>query len=450
MSFKALNLSKTMLDSLSRQKYFSPSDVQRLVIPKALKGESVFAQSATGSGKTFCFLIPIFEKIDVENKKTQALIIAPTKELARQIYDFSVPFLIDYNDVSVKLLTSGVSMKESEEIVKNAPQILIATPGRLKDILESKNSIDLSKIKTLVIDEADMLLKEGDFELAISIYENAKRPQTLVFSATLDEHLRNVMNKFVKANFQIAISDELTSKLVKHYLINIKGQDEIEMVKLFIKTKNPYLLIIFASTTKKAHQVYQKLAGEIKRIDLLTGELTSRERKNAIKRLRNGETYILVASDVAARGLDIPDVSDVLNIDLPNNLEYYFHRAGRTGRFDKSGNCYSFYNYDSLEIPLKLLEKGVDFNYLTYKDGDFVAGKSIVKKEFKARVKKDLELEKAIQITRSKTLGKAKHVKPGYKKRAKMAVQKVIRIKKEQAIRKNIRLQKNKINKKRY
>ncbi len=440
MSFKAINLSPKMISSLNRQGYFSPSPIQLRVIPKALKGETLMVQSATGTGKTHAYLIPIIEGIDLKNQIVQAIIIAPTRELASQIYDFAYRFTSEFRNLKIRLLTSGREKKESTQGLGVAPHIIVSTPGRLLDVL-NENTLSLRDVKTLVLDEADMLLKEGYFSEIIEVNSRLnKEPQYLVFSATLEHNLKVELEKFVGANLPIVNEDVLTSKNVTHYLIDIKHGDKLLALEDFISNVNPYLLLIFASKKETANEIYSFLKARKYKAGLLTGDLSSRERKNVMKDLKNENIYILVCSDMAARGLDIEDVSEVLNVDLPNNLEFYFHRAGRTGRFDKMGNCYTFYNNESVDKPLALISQGVEFKYLQLKNHELVEAKSIEKKHpTKSRL--DPELSKEIKKIKAMSNTKNKKVKPGYKKKQKEEIAKAKQKHRREIIKKDIKRQ---------
>lgn len=438
MSFKGINLSEKMLVSLNRQKYFSPSSIQLNAIPKALKGETLMVQSATGSGKTLCYLIPIIENIDLKSQFVQAIIVAPTRELAQQIYDFAIPFVNEFEGLKIRLLKSGEERKQSTKGLSIAPQIIIGTPGRLMDVL--KDSLSLSHVKTIVFDEADMLLKEGFFSEIDTFVTKVSNPQFLVFSATLEANLSHELEKYVGPNIPVINEAVLTSQNVKHYLIDIRHQDLVESLKQTIKIVNPYLLLVFASKKETANIVYNKLKSEKYKVGLLTGDLNSRERKNVMKQLKNENIYILICSDMAARGLDIQDVSDVINLDFPSNLEFYYHRAGRTGRFNKTGNCYSFYNNDNISKPLKLISEGVDFNFLALKDGTFIETKSI-QKSHPTRRKIDEDLEKEIRKINAMNNSKNKKVKPGYKKKRKEEIATAKQKHRREIIKKDIRRQ---------
>ena len=441
MSFKAVNLSNKMLMSLSTQGYLEPSSIQLKALPKALKGKTLMVQSATGSGKTLCYLIPIIENIDYKDKSLQAIIIAPTRELAQQIYNFAIPFTKEYSDLKIRLLKSGEEIDNSLKGLSANPHIIIGTPGRMLDVLITNNALKLNKVKTVVLDEADMLIKEGYFEQIDQIVEKLNNPQFLVFSATLEKTLSARLEKYVGSNISIVNEDILTSKNVKHYLIDIKHTALFDAVEQFINLVNPYLLLIFASKKETANEIYTNLKSKHYKVGLLTGDLSSRERKNVMKMLENEKIYILVCSDMASRGLDIDDVSDILNVDLPRNLDFYYHRAGRTGRFNKTGNCYTFYNVDSSRKPLELINRGMKFDYLVLKDGAFIQGKGI-EKMHPTRRRIDEELNKEIKKVTNISKSKNKKVKPGYKKKTRLAVEKVKQKHRREIIKKDIRRQK--------
>lgn len=441
MSFKAINLSNKMIISLSRQGYFSPSEIQLRVIPKALKGETLMVQSATGTGKTHAYLIPIIDKIDVNDQNVQAIIIAPTRELASQIFEFASKFQKEFSNLKIKLFKSGVEKKDSLEGLSVPPHIIIGTPGRIKDVLSLEKSLSLAKVKTVVLDEADMLLKEGFFSDIDEITARlTSKPEFLVFSATLEANLSHELERYVGPNVPVVNEEVMTSSNVKHYLIDTRHQDVFVSVEEFINYVKPYLLLIFSSKKETANKVYAYLNEKKYKVGLLTGDLSSRERKSVMRMLKNEQIYILVCSDMAARGLDIEGVSDVLNIDLPGNLEFYFHRAGRTGRFSKKGNCYTFYNNESTRKPLELISQGVKFEYLSLKDGELKEGKPIEKSHPNKR-KMDSELQKQINIINAKMNTKKKGVKPGYKKKRKEEIAKAKQKHRREIIKKDIRRQ---------
>ena len=438
MSFKGINLSEQMIKSLNRQGFTNPSEIQLRAIPKALKGETLMVQSATGTGKTLAFLVPIIEKIDFLNQSIQAIIIAPTRELAQQIYDFAIPFKKEFPDLKIKLFKSGVEREESAQGLSIPPHIAIGTPGRLMDILVGK--ISLKSVNTIVLDEADMLLREGFFNEIDKIVEQTNKPRFLVYSATLESNLAHELERYIGPNIPVINEETMTASNVSHYLIDIRHNDVLTSLISTIEIIKPYLLLVFASKKETANELYAGLRAKKYKAALLTGDLDARERKSIIRRVKDGEFYILVCSDMAARGLDIPDVTDVINVDLPNNLEFYYHRAGRTGRFNKTGNCYTFYTNDKTAKPLALIKNGVNFKYFVLRDNELAPSKGI-EKSHPTRRKVDEELQNKIRQVKAQTRNKDKKVKPGYKKKQKEAIEKVKQKHRREIIKKDIRRQ---------
>ena len=439
MPFTAINLSKKMIASLNRQHFYDPSEIQLRVIPKALKGENLLIQSATGTGKTLCFVIPIIEQIDLKNQNVQAIVVAPTRELAQQIFDTFVAFNKDYPELKVRLFKSGTERENSTKGLSVAPHVIIGTPGRLADIFD-QNILNLTFVKTVVLDEADMLLKEGFFPDIDRFVLRISQPQFLVCSATLEANLGHELEKYIGAD-QLVINEEImTSSSVEHLLVDIGHQDVNHAVLSMIKEINPYLLLIFASKKETANKVYEFLKSNGQPAGLLTGDLSARERKNVLKRVKNGEIYYLVCSDMAARGLDIEDVTDIINVDLPENLDFYYHRAGRTGRFGKEGKCYTFYNNERTSKPLQLQSQGVKFKYLVLRDGKLTLGHEIAKPHPVSK-KKDTALDQKIRKVVNLSKGKNKKVKPGYKKKVREEVKKVKQQHRREIIKQDIRRQ---------
>ena len=437
MSFKAINLSNKMIESLERQGFKEPSEIQLRSIPKALKGETLMVQSATGTGKTLAFLVPIIEQIDLKNQSIQSIIIVPTRELAQQVFDFATPFMKEFPGLKIKLFKSGIEREESSKGLSVLPHIVIGTPGRLADILVGK--VSLKTAKTIVLDEADMLLREGFFGEIDKIVEQTNKPRFLVYSATLESNLAHELERYIGPNIPVINEETMTSSNVTHYLVDIRHNDVITSLINTIEAIKPYLLLVFASKKETANEIYAGLRAKKYKAALLTGDLNARERKSVIRQVKNGEVYILVCSDMAARGLDIPDVTDVINVDLPNNLEFYYHRAGRTGRFNKSGNCYTFYNNDKTAKPLVLIQNGVKFKYFILKDNKLIEGHPI-EKTHPTKRKVDEELQKEIKKVKAMS-NRGKKVKPGYKKKQKIAIEKVKQKHRREIIKKDIRRQ---------
>lgn len=441
MEFGKYNIEKTLVDVLNKHGYLQMSEVQAAIIPPALKGESLIVKAKTGSGKTHSFLIPLLSRLTKEGG-IQAVILAPTRELARQIYDFTQQINKDYRNIDVLLLAGGLEKTRHRDRLSNKPALLIATPGRFKDLLINEDVTSFKSVHTVILDEGDMLLDSGFYDV-ISETLNVIDAKTIqLFSATIPQKLANLVTfkTGVRSVIDIDKKDK-TSETVTHYLIDVHHQDRFLVVEAFIKRFNPYLLLIFGSTNKDVLALYEHLSAKGQKIGLLTGELDNRKRKAMFRRVKNNEFQIVVASDIAARGIDIADVSHVLSLSFPFDLEFYFHRAGRTGRNQNEGEAYTLFDHDDLPIVEKVEALGVSFKTLAYKKGEFI---EVQKKE---RSKKALTPEKqALETKIKKTVAatKTKKVRPRYKKKVKEAVAKVKWFHRKQTIKKSIKEQRAK------
>lgn len=437
-SFKAFNLDQRLLGSLARQGYLSASQVQELVIPKALKGANLVVKSETGSGKTHAYLIPLVAKQNASNRLfLNSVIIAPTNELARQIFNFIRRFKQEYPEVKVRLLSSETSEKENIAGLKEVPQIVIGTPGRLASLFR-KGYLKADKVATVILDEADMLLEMGYFNEIDYMMNLFHKPQVMIFSATIEVNLQNRIMKYIGGDYEITSDSTKTSRGVYHHLIDIHHQDLNHAALDFIKNKNPYFLLIFASNKNEVNALYNFLKENDYQVIKVTGDLSDRERRSALKRINQDEFQIVVASDLMSRGMDFKNVSDVLSINLPSDLSYYFHRAGRTGRFDQVGHSYVFYNTDDTKRVEALMKQGVKFDFYSLKNEVLELGKEF-KKSFTHKKKIDTDLLR--EIKKAKYENRGKKVKPGYKKKVRNAIDKVKQKHKREMIRKDIRRQ---------
>lgn len=439
MSFSRFSLSKKMVSALDALGYKEPSNVQNTVIPKALRGVSLLAQSETGSGKTHAYLIPIIEKCDLNLNRTQAIIIAPTRELARQTYDFARQFQRFYQNLRVRLYTSESDVSSNEEGSSVPPQIVVGTPGRLKDLLVDKHIFTLQNIKTVVLDEADMLLDLGFFEDIESIFALLREPQTMVFSATLKQNLRDELNKFVRSDFEYESEKTETSSTVKHHLIDIKHQGAGNAVVSFLNIRKPYLCIVFASTVKTVNEISKHLKASNIDAIYFSGALDDRSRKKAIREIRSNKYSVIVASDLLSRGIDIPDVTDVISVDLPSDTDFYHHRAGRSGRFGKKGDSWVFYNADSVKDAKRIMDEGVTFDFYTLRNNELKTDPVGLLPKTKLKKKKELPEEERKEILIAKALARPKHIEPMYKKKKQFAIEKVKKKYRKKAIQKSIR-----------
>lgn len=439
MSFSGFSLSKKMVSALNALGYKEPSKVQSTVIPKALRGVSLLAQSETGSGKTHAYLVPIIEKTDTNLNRLQTIIVAPTRELARQTYEFARQFQRFYQTLRVRLYTSEADVTQNEEGVSVPPQIVIGTPGRLKDLLVDKHILTLQNVKTVVLDEADMLLDLGFFADIESIFALLKDPQTMVFSATLKQNLRDELAKFVRSDFEFENEKTETSSTVRHHLIDIKHQGTVNALVSFLNIRKPYLCIVFASTVKMVNEVAKGLKNNGINAIYFSGSLDDRSRKKAIREIRSNKYSVIVASDLLSRGIDIPDVTDVISADLPSDLDFYHHRAGRSGRFGKEGDSWVFYNADSVKEAKCIMDEGVIFDFYVLRKDELKLDPVGLLPKTKLSKKKEFPEEEKKEISIAKALARPKHIEPMYKKKKQFAIEKVKRKYRKKAIQKSIR-----------
>lgn len=438
MKFSSFNLKPVIVEALYKQGYINATPIQDLVIPKALKNENIIAKSETGTGKSHAFIVPILNNL-VFNNKIQVLIIDPTRELAKQTYGFIMDFKKYLPFLNCKIFISGEEQKRDLESIRNGCQIIVATPGRLNYLKQAFNE-QICDIKTIVLDEADMFIDGNFIDDIDDIIKKSGEPQIEVFSATINKGVEQFLKKYISADYVLTVNQKCpTSSTVTHYLINTRHANIKTCVEKFIKFKKCYLLMIFTNSQSETRDLYDFLCSKKFKCGILSGELQPRERKSMLRRIKNDEFEIIVCTDIASRGLDIENVSDVLSIDLPNNLEYYYHRAGRCGRNYKTGNSYVFYDSDHLKKVQKLLDAGINFKYLKFGDNSLIEDKPIVKTESKKHKKLNEDLEK--DIKKAVFEARSEGVKPGYKKKVRLAVKKIRQKHKREIIKKDIRRQ---------
>lgn len=441
MSFNGFSLSKKMVSALEALGYKEPSKVQSTVIPKALRNISLLAQSETGSGKTHAYLIPIIERTDMNLNRVQSIIIVPTRELARQTYEFARQFQRFYQNLRIRLYSSEMDVTQNEEGSNVPPQIIIGTPGRLKDLLVTKHITTLQNVRTVVLDEADMLLDMGFFGDIEDIFDVLKEPQIMVFSATLRQNLRDELAKFVRSDFEYESEKTETAATVKHHLVDIKHQGVVNALYSFLNIRKPYLCIIFASTVQVVNEVSKGLKAFGIDSIYFSGSLDDRSRKKAIREIRSNKYSVIVASDLLSRGIDIPDVTDVISVDLPSDIDFYHHRAGRSGRFGKNGDSWIFYNSDSVKEAQRIMEEGIEFDFYSLRNNELKADPVGLLPKTKLKKKKELPEEERKEIAIAKALSRPKHIEPMYKKKKQFAIEKVKKKYRKKAIQKSIRKQ---------
>lgn len=423
---------KEFIENLISYKNFTElTPIQKEVIPAAINNHNIVALSATGSGKTHAFLIPLMEKIDFSSQKLQAIIISPTRELATQIYNMALEFAKFNKDINIKLLIGGIERKKDD--TASSFQIIIGTPGRVKDYCVTNAKVNINTVKTIVLDEIDMIFELNFMEDIDNLVSRIKKVQILAFSATLSKEMKPFITKYL-TNAKMIQINEKTSSNVSFYSIDTKHKNKEDVILELTKCINPYVCLIFASKKNDVIKIYDKLNANGLSVGMLHGDLESRERKQVYKRIINEEFTYVVCSDIASRGLDINSVTHVINVDFPKEKEYFFHRAGRTGRMNQTGNCYVLYNEAEKKFLKDLKENnGLDFNEVTIKNNILTPVKIRERKISKSDEVLNQEIKKVVSKT------KTKQVKPNYKKKVKEAVAKVKSKHKRQIIKDDIK-----------
>lgn len=342
MKFTDLKLKPEILKAIKRAGFEEATPIQEKTIPLVLEGEDVIGQAQTGTGKTAAFGLPVLQTIDPKEKNIQALIIEPTRELAIQTQEELFRLGRD-EKAKVQVVYGGADIRRQIRSLKQAPAILVGTPGRLLDHLK-RGTINLSNVKTIVLDEADEMLDMGFIQDIESILKYAANDhQTLLFSATMPKPIMRISEKFMKNPKVVQIKGkELTANLIDQYFVRTKENEKFDILCRLIDVQNPELAVVFGRTKRRVDELTRGLQARGYNAAGIHGDLSQGRRMNVLKQFKNGKLDILVATDVAARGLDISGVSHVYNYDIPQDPDSYVHRIGRTGRAGKNGISVTF------------------------------------------------------------------------------------------------------------
>lgn len=342
--FTDFYFSEEILKGVERMGFSDLTPVQAETFTPFLKGKDVIVQAPTGTGKTCAFGIPMIEKINSDSKTVDAIVLCPTRELVIQTCEELTKVSKFKKGINIVAIYGGQSIDKQIFALKKKPQIIVATPGRLIDHLKRK-TVKIKDLKILVLDEADEMLNMGFKEDLDVILETVPTDrQTVLFSATMPEEIINIANKYQKENpCHIKVTkDELTVNTVKQYYLEVKLPNRIETIERLIDANKYKLCMIFCNTKKKVDEISAELRQHKYPADALHGDMKQMQRDRVMSRFKKGITGILVATDVAARGIDVDDVDAVFNYEIPEDFEYYVHRIGRTGRANKEGISYTF------------------------------------------------------------------------------------------------------------
>lgn len=417
--------------------FVEPTPIQQAVIPPACKGRDIIGISATGTGKTHAFLIPIMERIDTTQPHVQALISAPTRELAQQIFHRALQMSKADPTLCIRLMTGGMQKSKMSEQLKVQPHIVIGTPGRIKDMVLNEQTLRVDQVQLFVVDEADMTLEFGFLEDVDAIAgKMPKDLQMMSFSATIPQALRPFLKKYMHNPQTIHLQEESAfHPKIEHILVPCYEKGYEEKLLEILPTITPYVCLIFANTRTIASQVAQMMRVHGYGVIELHGGLAPRERTKAMKDLVHIQKSFVVATDIAARGIDIEGISHVISLGFPQEVDYYIHRSGRTGRAGQDGICYALYNKKDDAMIRSLEVKGIHFHHQSFKKGMW----SDLEPLHKKKIRKDDPLEKEISKIVSK---KKKKIKPNYKVKRKQEVEKLQRKARRQMIHEDIQKQK--------
>lgn len=421
--FKELPLKQFIQDALLDIHFETLTPVQEEVIPQALDGHSLIVQSQTGSGKTHSFLVPILNQIDADANEVQAVVTAPSRELAEQLYNVAIQ-IAEFSEKPIKVVRyiGGTDKQRQLEKLQNneQPQLVIGTPGRIFDLM-SENALWVQSTKTFVVDEADMTMDLGFLSIVDEIASRMPEElQIMVFSATIPQTLEVFLNKYMTAPKVIEIDNQgVIADMIENYLIYTRGRDRAEIAYSLLTMGEPYLALIFCNTKQYADEVSHFLKNKGLKVATIHGGLTPRERKRVMRQIRDLEFQYVVATDLAARGIDIPGTSMVINMEIPTELEFFIHRVGRTGRNNIKGVAYTLIEPDNERDIHTLEKKGIEFEHV-----DIVKGEIREVKARNARAKREDKKKNEDTVIKGMIQrNKKRKVKPGYKKKLDRQIQ---------------------------
>lgn len=383
--FAALKVCSETVEQLNKNGIRKPMPVQERAIPALMGGRDVIARAKTGTGKTLAFLIPLAEKVDITKPYVQALVVTPTRELALQV-SLELKKILGNRSIKVLAVTGGRDFESQKHKLDGRSHVLIGTPGRLLDHI-NKGNTDLGGVKYLVLDEVDEMLQQGFTEEALKLIAvTSPERQTMLCSATLSEEVRKFGRKLTKNPALIDVDpDSTTVDKIKQICIKTTDEYKSKVTASLLERMNPYLAIVFCISKERTKELGEWLAQHGCNVDVLHGEMSPAKRKTVMKKFREAKLQILVASDLAARGLDVEGVTHVINYDIPHDVDWYVHRIGRTGRAGNSGTAVTLYTADevkwlrNIESKLRIVMERQNINGDTVARRLSSAGK---KKEF--------------------------------------------------------------------
>ena len=420
MKFTEFNFKDYIQEALKDLNFVEATEVQEKLIPVVLSGRDLVGESKTGSGKTHTFLLPIFQELDEEADSVQAVITAPSRELATQIYQ-AARQLASFSEQEIRLANYVGGTDKARQIGKlesSQPHIVIGTPGRIYDLVES-GDLAIHKAHTFVVDEADMTLDMGFLETVDRIAARLPKDlQFLVFSATIPQKLQPFLKKYLSNPVMEQIKTKtVIADTIDNWLLSTKGRDKNAQIYEISQLLQPYLAMIFVNTKTRADELQAYLTAQGLKVAKIHGDIPPRERKRIMNQVKNLDFEYIVATDLAARGIDIEGVSHVINDAIPQDLSFFVHRVGRTGRNGLPGTAITLYQ-PSDDSDIRELEKlGIKFTPKMIKNGEFQDTYDRDRRANREKTKEKLDTEMIGLVKKKK-----KKIKPGYKKKIQWAV----------------------------
>ena len=361
--FSSMGLNKPIISAITELGFKNPTEVQLKSIPLLIdKPKDIISLAQTGTGKTAAFGLPILHHINADSKFTQSLIISPTRELCLQITQELKKYAINLDRLNIVAVYGGSNIQEQAKSIKRGAQIIVATPGRMLDMLKRKY-VNISKIEFCVLDEADEMLNMGFYNDIKSILaKTPKTKKTWLFSATMPNEVSKIAEEFMKNPYKITVGEKnSTSENVSHISFLINNRNKYNSLKLFIDSCTDIYSIIFCRTRRETQKICEKLIGDGYSSGALHGDLSQNQRDSVMRAFRTRQIKILVATDVASRGIDVESISHIIHYKIPDEAEIYNHRSGRTGRASKKGLSVLFFS-DSEKRKVKLIQKKLKIN----------------------------------------------------------------------------------------
>lgn len=380
-TFEALPLRKALIQNVHSMNITEPTPIQQEAIPVILEGRDLIAQSQTGSGKTLAYALPVLERIDPALKKQQALILVPTRELGAQIFRVMEQAAQD-TGVDAQLLIGGASISRQIDRLRLHPQVVIGTPGRVLELIKLRK-LSMHHVKTIIVDEADHIFEQGEGREVETVIKSAMRDRQLCFfSATIPDPVRYLADRWMQDPVSVQIEPEQkTASTLEHLYVVTPDRERIDTLRRLVKTLMPRSGIIFTNQVNDIGEILAKLQYAGLSVEGLYSEAGKQDRAKVMKDFREGRLQLLLATDVAARGLDIPEVTHVFHFDLPVDADHYVHRSGRTGRMGRQGVSVALCAPNQLFILEKFSKSlGIDFEKRVLFEGRLVRENELPKR----------------------------------------------------------------------